>query len=86
MWPLVPSVNPFRANTRKAPAMCSSCHCRFLYGSSILGTPANAYPPVDNAETLALGSAACIGTVAARDGCVSVVVVDIAVAEFLLEM
>lgn len=51
-----------------------------------MGTPANAYPPVDNAETLALGSAACIGTVAARDGCVSVVVVDIAVAEFLLEM
>lgn len=30
MWPLVPSVYPFRAKTLKAPAMCSSCHWRFL--------------------------------------------------------
>lgn len=46
IWPEVPSQKPRRANTLKAPAICSSCHCLFLYGSLIVGMPGNSYPPV----------------------------------------
>lgn len=44
MCPLIPSEKPLRANTLKAPAMCSSIHLRFLSAEVKEGMPGRVAP------------------------------------------